>query len=308
MTVKIDIISGFLGAGKTTFINKFIEVLGNTEKLAIIENEYGKVNIDGDILRKGEIRVKDITAGCICCSLAGDLDKALEEIYYDYKPDRIIIEPTGIGKLSEIMEACKKTSVSEFLQINSLITMVNVMKFEVLNLSFGDFFHNQIQNADTIVLSRVERAGEEKVDEVAAQLRKLNSHAEIITTPWENIDIKNLMHDRHKEEHIEHGHSCKCGCNGAAHEEQSHTGLETWGVETIKVFDKNELIDTLKSVDKFGKIVRAKGYVDLHTNQWMKFDYVQGELNYSFETEERACKVSFIGNDLDVEVLSAFFK
>jgi G3E family GTPase len=116
------------------------------------------------------------------------------------------------------------------------------------------------------------------------------------------------MHDRHKEEHIEHGHSCKCGCNGAAHEEQSHTGLETWGVETIKVFDKNELIDTLKSVDKFGKIVRAKGYVDLHTNQWMKFDYVQGELNYSFETEERACKVSFIGNDLDVEVLSAFFK
>ena len=139
-------------------INKYIESMDGHEKLAIIENEYGKVNIDGDMLRKAEIKVKDITAGCICCTLAEDLDKALEEIYHEYKPDRIIIEPTGIGKLSDIIKACEKTKIRELLQMNSRITIVNVLKYEVLNSSFGDFFHNQIEHADILLLSRTEKA------------------------------------------------------------------------------------------------------------------------------------------------------
>lgn len=306
MTVKVDIISGFLGAGKTSLINKLLEARSASERIAVIENEYGKIGIDSDLLKKDGIQVKDITAGCICCSLAEDLDKALEEIYHNYRPDRIIIEPTGIGKLSDIIKACNETSVSQYLQINSLITIVNVMKFEMLNAGFGDFFQNQIQNADIILFSRLQKAEAELIEKVAAGVRKLNPHARIITTPWEDMNIEELLLDRYSTP--EHAHDCTCSCCAKnPRKAHSHTSLDSWGVETRKIFDERNLVGELKHLNKYGEIVRGKGILQCSAKQWLQFDYVQGELNIRNTNEANTGKVSFIGRHLDAKGLSEFF-
>lgn len=168
--VKIDIISGFLGAGKTTLIKKLLTEKLRNEKLVIIENEFGEIGIDGSILKSSNVEVREINSGCICCTLVGDFGKAIEEVILKYKPDRIIIEPSGVGKLSDVIKACETPNLKEVLTINMLIAVVDALKYQIYISNFGEFFENQIKHAKTIVLSRTQKTGNNKLETIVSSI------------------------------------------------------------------------------------------------------------------------------------------
>ena len=189
---KIDIISGFLGAGKTTLIKKLIAEGFNGEKLVLIENEFGEIGIDGGFLKDAGVQINEMNSGCICCSLVGDFGKALEQVLHDYTPDRIIIEPSGVGKLSDVMKAVADLHEAE-IEINSASTVVDAGKCKMYMKNFGEFFNNQVESAGTIILSRSQNLDEEKLNAVVAMLKEHNDKATIITTPWDDIDGKQIV-------------------------------------------------------------------------------------------------------------------
>ena len=190
---KIDIISGFLGAGKTTLIKKLLsEALGG-EKVVLIENEFGEIGIDGGFLKDSGVQITEMNSGCICCSLVGDFEKSLGEVLDTYHPDRIIIEPSGVGKLSDIIAAVEKLHRDD-IRLNSFSTVVDAKKCKVYLKNFGEFFCNQVENARAIILSRSQDATEEKLAETTALLRELNAEANIITTPWDMLNGKQILH------------------------------------------------------------------------------------------------------------------
>ena len=180
---KIDIISGFLGAGKTTFIKKLLKEAFKGEQVVLIENEFGEIGIDGGFLKEAGIEIKEMNSGCICCSLVGDFEKSLKEVIDTYHPDRILIEPSGVGKLSDVIKAIQDAQVNLDAQLNSFTTVVDVTKCTIYRKNFGEFFSNQIEYAGAIILSRTDKAKHEKVEESVAILRGLNEKAPIITTP-----------------------------------------------------------------------------------------------------------------------------
>ena len=221
---KIDILSGFLGAGKTTLIKKLIDQAFSGEKLVLIENEFGEIGIDGGFLKEAGVEITEMNSGCICCSLVGDFGTALQKVIDEYHPDRVLIEPSGVGKLSDVMKAVTDISVKADVVINSATTVVDVKKCKMYMKNFGEFFNNQVESAGTIVLSRTQEVSADKVNEVVAVLKEHNEGATIITTPWDEIDGKvildamehaNTLDDlikeaieiakRHQEEH-EHEH------------------------------------------------------------------------------------------------------
>ena len=189
---KIDIISGFLGAGKTTLIKKLIAEGFNGEKLVLIENEFGEIGIDGGFLKDAGVQINEMNSGCICCSLVGDFGKALEQVLHDYTPDRIIIEPSGVGKLSDVMKAVADLHEAE-IEINSASTVVDAGKCKMYMKNFGEFFNNQVESAGTIILSRSQNLDEEKLNAVVAMLKEHNDKATIITTPWDDINGKQIV-------------------------------------------------------------------------------------------------------------------
>ena len=189
---KIDIFSGFLGAGKTTLIKKLIAEAYSGEKLVLIENEFGEINIDGGFLKESGIEISEMSAGCICCSLVGDFNKALKEVVAQFHPDRILIEPSGVGKLSDVIVAVERT-VDECpgeLTLNSYVTVADASKVKVYMKNFGEFYNNQIEAAGTIILSRTQKLSQEKLEAAAAMLREKNPDAAILTTPWDELDGK----------------------------------------------------------------------------------------------------------------------
>lgn len=190
---KIDIISGFLGAGKTTLIKKIIGHSFRSEKVVIIENEFGEIGIDGGLIKDSGFEIKEINSGCICCSLVGDFERSIEEIIIEINPDRIIIEPSGVGKLSEIIKACKTDKLRSSIQINMLLTVVDVERFNLYIENFGEFFEDQIKNGRTILLSRTQEASQEKIESVVREIQKINDRCNIVTTPWENLMIKDIV-------------------------------------------------------------------------------------------------------------------
>ena len=189
---KVDIISGFLGAGKTTLIKKLIAEGFNGEKLVLIENEFGEIGIDGGFLKDAGVQINEMNSGCICCSLVGDFGKALEQVLHDYTPDRIIIEPSGVGKLSDVMKAVADLHEAD-IEINSASTVVDAGKCKMYMKNFGEFFNNQVESAGTIILSRSQNLNEDKLNAVVAMLKEHNDNATIITTPWEDIDGKKIV-------------------------------------------------------------------------------------------------------------------
>ena len=192
---KIDIFSGFLGAGKTTLIKKLIAEAYNGEKLVLIENEFGEINIDGGFLKESGIEISEMSAGCICCSLVGDFNKALKEVVAQFHPDRILIEPSGVGKLSDVIVAVERT-VDECpgeLTLNSYVTVADASKVKVYMKNFGEFYNNQIESAGTIILSRTQKLSQEKLEAAAAMLREKNPDAAILTTPWDELDGKTIL-------------------------------------------------------------------------------------------------------------------
>ena len=205
---KIDVISGFLGAGKTTFIKKLLSEALKGEQVVLIENEFGEIGIDGGFLKDCGIEIREMSQGCICCSLVGDFGKALQEVIKEYAPDRIIIEPSGVGKLSDVMKAVNTAASAFDVELNSAVTMVDANKCKLYMKNFGEFFNNQIEYAGTIVLSRTDVVAADKVSADVELLRTINSKAEIITTPVEKLSGAKLLeimekHDNTMEELLE---------------------------------------------------------------------------------------------------------
>ncbi len=237
---KIDIISGFLGAGKTTFIKKLLEEAISGEQVVLIENEFGEIGIDGGFLKDAGIEIREMNSGCICCSLVGDFGKSLEEVLTKYKPDRIIIEPSGVGKLSDVMKAVIDVSADMEVELNSAVTIVDANKCKMYMKNFGEFFNNQIENAGTIVLSRTDIADAAKIQLDVDMIRGKNPKAVIVTTPVDRLDGKQLLEiiekrdtmlddmleevrrSRHQEEECCCGHDHDHGHEGHDHDHECH--------------------------------------------------------------------------------------
>ena len=234
---KIDIVSGFLGAGKTTLIKKLLkEALADT-KVVLIENEFGEIGIDGGFLKEAEIEIKEMNSGCICCSLVGDFGASLKEVLDTYAPERILIEPSGVGKLSDVMKAVEDVVSEEEVQLNSAVAVVDAMKCKMYMKNFGEFFTNQIEHAGTIILSRTGKISGQKLEACLEMIREHNQKATIVTTPWEELDGRDILETiegakdleaelmeevrrKHENEHHhDHGPDCTCGCHGHHHGE-----------------------------------------------------------------------------------------
>ena len=236
---KIDIFSGFLGAGKTTLIKKLLKEAYKGEQVVLIENEFGEIGIDGGFLKEAGIEIREMNSGCICCSLVGDFGEALKEVIQKYEPDRIIIEPSGVGKLSDVIKAVKKVEGEVDIKLNSFTTLVDVMKCKMYMKNFGEFFSNQIEYAGTIILSRTDKAAEEKVIAALQIIRGLNKSAAVITTPIEKLSgakiLDTMENNRSLEKelleeevcpvcggHHEHHHEEECGHEHHHGEECGH--------------------------------------------------------------------------------------
>lgn len=233
---RIDIFSGFLGAGKTTLIRKLIAEAYKGEKLVLIENEFGEIAIDGGFLKDAGVQITEMNSGCICCTLVGDFEKALKKVMDDYAPDRIIIEPSGVGKLSDVARAVEKVDGAV---VGAKVTVVDAGKCRMYMRNFGEFFNDQVENADLIVMSRTDMVPEAKVLAASEMLKSLNARAGLITTPWAKLDgmqikeamdgdalrkeMEHMAHEAHEHHHHhEHDENCTCGCHDHDHEEHGH--------------------------------------------------------------------------------------
>ena len=233
---KIDIISGFLGAGKTTFIKKLLEEAISGEQVVLIENEFGQIGIDGGFLKDAGIEIREMNSGCICCSLVGDFGKSLEEVLTKYKPDRVIIEPSGVGKLSDVMKAVRDVAGTVDVELNSAVTIVDASKCKMYMKNFGEFFNNQVEYAGTIVLSRTDVLDAGKVQKAVELIREHNQTATIVTTPCTQLTGEQLLEiiekpdtmaedlmKEVKEQHTHHHeHGEACGCESHTHHHHEH--------------------------------------------------------------------------------------
>lgn len=230
---KIDIFSGFLGAGKTTLIKKLLSECFKDEQIVIIENEFGEIGIDSGFLSDAGVKITEMNQGCICCSLVGDFGKALSEVIDTYHPDRILIEPSGVGKLSDVIKAVKELNIDD-IALNSFVTVADASKVKIYSKNFGEFYNNQIENAGAVILSRTANINEERLEKAVNILREHNEKAVIVTTPWDKIDgetllsaiegvnsIDNNLEELH-EHHHHHDEECSCGCHEHHHHEHEH--------------------------------------------------------------------------------------
>lgn len=377
MKTKIDIFSGFLGAGKTTLIRKLIKEAYKNEKIVLIENEFGEIGIDGDFLQDAGIEIKEMSQGCICCSLVGDFTKALTKVLDEMQPQRIVIEPSGVGKLSDVIKAVKNVD-SNKIELNSFTTVCDSKKIQMYAKNFGEFYNDQIENANCIVLSRSQELSTEKLDEIVKMIRDKNPNATIITTPWDqidgktivetmehkdtlNIELEKLEHEmKHHHEHDEDEECCchhhdhdedeeccchhhdhdedeeccchhhdhdedeECCCHHHDHDEDGecchhhhhhdHHADEvftSWGIETNRKYDMNEIENILKELDdssKYGMVLRAKGIVSSKDGKWIYFDYVPEETNIREGNAISMGRLCVIGSKMNQEAISELFE
>ncbi len=339
---KIDIISGFLGAGKTTFIKKLLQEAISDEQVVLIENEFGEIGIDGGFLKDSGIEIREMNSGCICCSLVGDFGASLAEVLTQYKPDRIIIEPSGVGKLSDVMKAVIGVSADMDVELSSAVTIVDAAKCKMYMKNFGEFFNNQIENAGTIVLSRTDITDHSKIQKDVELIREKNQGASIITTPLDQLTGSQLLeiiekkdtmlddlmaevrasHEHHDHEH--HHHDGECGCHD--HEHHYHDGecgchdhehhhadevFTSWGIETIVPVTREQLEDLLKRISstaEFGDVLRAKGMLPTENpGEWLYFDLVPEQYEIREGRPDYTGKVCVIGSSLKEEELNSAF-
>lgn len=379
---KIDIISGFLGAGKTTLIKKLLKEAFQNEQVVLIENEFGEIGIDGGFLKEAGVEIREMNSGCICCSLVGDFGTSLKEVIETYHPDRILIEPSGVGKLSDVIKAVENVKDSVDIVLNSYTTVVDVNKCKLYLKNFGEFYSNQVETAGAIILSRTDVAKEGKAEEAVKMLREMNANAAIITTPIEQLDGAKILetmehvdslekqmleeelrhqHDHEHEHHHEHGEDCTCGCHDHDHDEHEHHHehdehehhhahdehdhhhehehhhehdenctcgchdhdhhhhghhhaddvFSSWGKETVKKFNKEELkvkLAALDAADTYGVVLRAKGMVAGDDGQWIYFDMVPGEQEVRTGEPEFTGRICVIGSELKEDALAELFE
>ena len=327
---KVDIISGFLGAGKTTLIAKLLKEGLAGEQVVLIENEFGEIGIDGGFLKESGVEIREMNSGCICCSLVGDFGTSLKEVVEKYHPDRIIIEPSGVGKLSDVIKAVKDLHIENEIRLNSASTVADASKVKVYMKNFGEFFNNQIEHAGTIILSRTQNVSEAKLKTDIELIRSLNKDAHIITTPWDDIDGKQILDAMENVTNLElemlaeaaakvaeehehhHHHDGECGC-GHHHEHGHHHADEvftSWGVETPNKYDKEELSEILRKLSEtndYGNILRAKGMLPCSDGKWMFFDLVPEEYEIREGKPDFTGRICVIGAELKEDALKELF-
>lgn len=325
---KIDIISGFLGAGKTTFIKKMLEDVFQGEKIVLIENEFGEIGIDGGFLKDSGIEISEMNSGCICCSLVGDFGKNLREVIEKFHPDRILIEPSGVGKLSDVMKSIEDVEQEQDVKLNGRITVVNTLKAIKQMKAFGEFFNNQIEYATVVVLSRTQNAKQEQTEMVVKAVQEKNAEAVIITTPWDEINGKQIynvieqqksLEEELLEEHThnhhdhEHHHEEGCSCGHDHHDHHHHDADEmftSWGTETPRVFQRETIEGALKAfceTEEYGMILRAKGIVPAVDETWIYFDMVDGEYELRTGEPDYTGRLCVIGTNVEEKKLQEVF-
>ena len=341
---KVDIFSGFLGAGKTTLIKKLIEEAYKGEKVVLIENEFGEIGIDGGFLKDAGVEINEMNSGCICCSLVGDFGKALEKVLDQFHPDRILIEPSGVGKLSDIIQAVENLDLED-VKLNGFTTVVDAKKAKIYMKNFGEFYNNQVEHASSIILSHTKGMDEEKLEKVVKLLREHNDHAVIITTDWDALDGKQILaamerrdtieealhlleeeheHDHEHEHHHDHDHEhhhdhdhdhddhCCCG-HDHDHEGHHHPDevFDSIGIETTKKFTMERIGEMLSALDdqkEYGFVLRAKGIVEGEDGKWIHFDYVPGEEDVRTGSAEVTGRLCVIGTDIDEDKIRKLFE
>ena len=341
---KIDIISGFLGAGKTTLIKKLLSEAFTGEQVVLIENEFGEIGIDGGFLKESGIEIREMNSGCICCSLVGDFGKSLREVVDTYHPDRILIEPSGVGKLSDVIKAVQDVQAEIDAELNSFTTVVDVTKCRIYRKNFGEFFSNQIEYAGAVILSRTDKAKPEKVEESVALLRELNDKAPFITTPISELPGKKVLetmesgksleeelldeiicpecghhheegaccgHDHHHEHEHDHDHHHE---HDHDHDHAGHHHADevftSWGRETIHKYTKEQIGGILKALESdpaYGSVLRAKGMVAGADGEWIYFDMVPEEHEVRTGAPEYTGRICVIGAQLDEDRLAGLF-
>ena len=343
---KVNVISGFLGAGKTTLIKKLLDEALKGEKIVLIENEFGEIGIDGGFLKDAGVEISEMNSGCICCSLVGDFGRALREVMERFHPDRILIEPSGVGKLSDVIGAIRDVAAGEpEMVLDSAVTVADATKCRVYMKNFGEFYANQVQYAGAIVLSRTQKVTPEKLEEAVAILREKNPAAPVVTTPWDQLTGGQLLsameegntlaadllaeeeicpvcgghhdhdhcdHDHDHEHHHDHDH---CD-HDHGHEHHHHHGhhadevFASWGVETTHTFTAERLEKILTALDggEYGAVLRAKGIVSGGDSAWYHFDYVPGDHQVRTGPADYTGRLCVIGSRLKEEGLKALFE
>ena len=387
---KIDVFSGFLGAGKTTLIKKLLKDAYAGQKVVLIENEFGEIGIDGGFMKEAGIQVTEMNSGCICCSLVGDFGEALEKVLDTYHPDRILIEPSGVGKLSDVVRAASSVCGDE-CQIGALVAVVDAGKCKIYVKNFGEFFINQIEHAATIILSRTDITSQQKIEDCVKLIREHNQNATIITTPMNQLDGVQMLkameksdtleqemaqilsevedddecddpdcechhhhHDENEDEHEHHHHHHDEDEDEHEHHHQHHDEDEdehehhhhhhdededehehhhddehhehhhhhhhhhhdadevftSWGVETPKAFQEDqlqEILGKLQDEGSYGMILRAKGIVPSGDGQWIHFDYTPGETDIRHGSAEVTGRLCVIGSKINEDNLKKLF-
>lgn len=308
--MKIDIISGFLGAGKTTLIKKLLSEELSSEKVAIIENEYGEVSIDGNLFRDEKVEVKEISSGCICCSIKGDFKDSINEIIRDYAPTRIIVEPSGVAKLSEVISSINEAKIPD-AKINMVATVLDVNNFDSYFKNFGEFYKNQISNAKIVMLSRVDCLSSKEIVSISEKIKSINKTARIITTPWNKLNAKRIIElaELPKEKlDMEIKVSKFSGRLKAS--TSAPQMFDNWGVETSISFDERNLkviLDKLSDKEKYGEVLRAKGIIPTKNGKWVQFDYVPNEVGIKNFSTDYTGRICVIGKDLNKDGLRKLF-
>ena len=318
--IPVDVYSGFLGAGKTTLIKKMIAEAYAGEKVVLIENEFGEISIDGGFLKEAGVEITEMNSGCICCSLVGDFGESLRKVVADYNPDRIIIEPSGVGKLSDVIKAVEGVAEDTPIILNSYTAVVDVKKYAKYIKLFGEFFIDQIQSAGLVVLSRTKDISEDELEKCTDALNEINPNALIITTDWNEINGKQILdvmesgfdldyEDEYFDDiHYEDEEECCCGHHHHHHADEVFSSI---GIETVRRFEEketNEILAALADNEKYGTVLRAKGIVPSENGKWIHFDYVPDEYEVRFGCADVTGHIVVIGTDLNREAIEKLFK
>lgn len=301
MTIKVDIISGFLGSGKTTFIKKMIKESENDSRIVVIENEFGEIGIDTDILRNSGIKIKEIISGCICCSMIGEFKDAIVEVIEKFSPNHIIIEPSGVGKTSEIINSC--LSCEADIYINNIITIIDPIKYFIHIKNFKDFYLDQINCANIIVLSRTQQLENTKIEDVVEDLKKHNTISNIHVLPWSELNIKSFGHIGNNYsrliKEIKH-------CDNH-NEIKFESFCYTYNNKYTSIELRNKLT-TLSNASKYGNIIRVKGILNSTEGNNIKVDFVSNEINIEKIEYDGIGRICFIGYNLSRENIIALMK
>lgn len=302
MGTNINIISGFLGCGKTTFLNKVIPNMQGSN--ALIENEFGNIGIDGDLIQHS-LPIKEIYSGCICCTVKENFNKALEELVIDYKPDNIFIEPSGVGSLSDILKVCNRVSLNSTLniKIKDVITIVDVDSFNDYSENFGSFYLDQIENAQMIFLSHFENLVDSEVEEIIEKISLINPKATIFKEPWISLSGEEIV------ETINSMESYDIELKDRPAFLAANKMFQTFSIDKLRAFSEKEIDKILSSLNQqeYGFIVRAKGIVQLSTKKLVYFDYTPHHYHWEYLETVKTTKVTVIGSNLDKKKIVGIF-